>query len=172
MSTSQGRSRAVPRATGALGVLDGQVARCGTDVAKSAVPAHPLCVHSEARRGRSVLGRSAACSGLLRGGTRRGTPGRRALGAKRRRPCCRGSWCGPRPCAERGPATRRSRTRDSPRARSVATSRSRAVAPNASRRTVAERAALARSITIATRPSDVEPGRDAWRVTQLSRPAL
>src|ERR1700749_4390725 len=40
-----------------LGVLDGQVARCGTDVAKSAVPAHPLYVDSEARRGRSVLGR-------------------------------------------------------------------------------------------------------------------
>ncbi|HEY6460784.1 MAG TPA: hypothetical protein VIY73_11560 [Polyangiaceae bacterium] len=59
-------------------------------------------------------------------------------------------------------------TRDSPRARSVATSRSRAVAPNASRRTVAERAALARSITLATRPSEAEPGRDAWRVTQLS----
>ena len=51
--------------------------------------------------------------------------------------------------------------RDNPRARSVATSRSRAVAPNTSRRTVAERAALARSITIAMRPSDAEPGRDA-----------
>jgi hypothetical protein len=42
------------------------------------------------------------------------------------------------------------------------------VAPNALRRTVAERAAPARSITIATRPSEAEPGRDAWRVTQLS----
>jgi hypothetical protein len=40
-----------------LGVLDGHVARCGTDVAKSAVPAHPLYVDPEARRGRSVLGR-------------------------------------------------------------------------------------------------------------------
>ncbi|HZE06741.1 MAG TPA: hypothetical protein VE127_16040, partial [Solirubrobacteraceae bacterium] len=50
----------------------------------------------------------------------------------------------------------------------MATSRSRAVAPNASRRTVAERAALARSITIATRPSVAEPGRDACRVTQPS----
>jgi hypothetical protein len=40
-----------------LGVLDGHVARWGTDVAKSAVPAHPLYVDPEARRGRSVLGR-------------------------------------------------------------------------------------------------------------------
>jgi hypothetical protein len=42
------------------------------------------------------------------------------------------------------------------------------VARKASRRTVAERAALARSITIATRPSPSEPGRDAWSVTQPS----
>ena len=42
------------------------------------------------------------------------------------------------------------------------------LAPKASKRTVAERAALARSITIATRPSESEPGRDAWSVTQLS----
>ena len=35
-------------------------------------------------------------------------------------------------------------------------------------RTVAERAALARSTTIATRPSDAEPGLDACRVTQPS----
>ena len=40
-----------------LGVLDGQVVRCGTDVAKLAVPADPLYGDSEARRGRSVLGR-------------------------------------------------------------------------------------------------------------------
>ena len=40
-----------------LGMLDGQVARCGTNVAKSAVPAHPPYVDSEARRGRIVLGR-------------------------------------------------------------------------------------------------------------------
>ena len=40
-----------------LGVLDGQVGRSGTDVTSSAVRAHPLYVDSDARRGRSVLGR-------------------------------------------------------------------------------------------------------------------
>src|SRR5260370_310612 len=55
--------------------------------------------------------------------------------------------------------------RERPRATRVATSRSRAVAPNASRRTVAERAPVARSRTTATRPAPdatrrADPARD------------
>jgi hypothetical protein len=62
-----------------------------------------------AGRGRNVLGRSVACSGLRPGDTHLETHGRRAPDAMRRRPCHRGSWCGPRRCAERGRASRRSR---------------------------------------------------------------
>jgi hypothetical protein len=47
------------------GVLIGQVARCGTDVAKSAVPTYPLYVDSEARRGRSVRWTSHRRSAII-----------------------------------------------------------------------------------------------------------